>query len=288
MASTSGEGLDLVESDKGSSDETLNDHRSNEDGQLESCDSLGTINNELIPIEPSVEEGSLEPYTGMTFKSVDDVRDFYSAYATRTGFSIRTNRIRHSQRNRAVIARDYVCSREGFRAAKHTHRKDRILPPRPITREGCKAMIRVAVRDEGKWIVTKFLQEHNHKLMTHNKVSGELPMIHILSEDRSPKKATFSTYAIRMEYMQGLRWEPQLGVVSTYVEKGPDEKDKKIQDLSNELQHERERSAALQQQLHMVLNDLDEHAEYLSIRIEDIVSNVREVESEGQELSNHR
>ncbi|XWS09329.1 hypothetical protein CRYUN_Cryun40dG0075900 [Craigia yunnanensis] len=36
---------------------------------------------------------------------------------------------------------------EGFRAAKHTHRKDRVLPPRPITREGYKAMIRLAARD---------------------------------------------------------------------------------------------------------------------------------------------
>ncbi|KAF8391821.1 hypothetical protein HHK36_022055 [Tetracentron sinense] len=251
MASTSGEGHGVTESDKGSEDETFGENESKEDVLLQSCDSR-VINNELILIEPSMEElngENLEPYTGMSFDSIDDTRDFYNEYAKRTGFSIRTNRIRHSQKNRAVIARDYVCSREGFRAAKHTLRKDRILPPRPITREGCKAMIRVAVRDGGKWIVTKFVREHNHKLMTHSKVPGERSIINILSEE---------------------------------------EKDKKIHDLSIELQRERERSAAFQEQLHMVLKDLEEHAEFISIRVEDIVKNMREIEFEGQEISTHR
>ncbi|KAI5350954.1 hypothetical protein L3X38_003845 [Prunus dulcis] len=168
---------------------------------------------------------SMEPSTGMSFQSLDDARDFYYEYAKRTGFTIRTNRIRHSLKNTAIIGRDFVCSREGFRAAKHTLRKDRVLPPRPITREGCKAMIRLAARDEGRWIVTKFIREHNHKLMAHCKFPGELPIINILSEV---------------------------------------EKDKKIQDLYDELQRERERSAAFQQQLCMILKDLEEHAEYIS------------------------
>ncbi|XP_031264564.1 protein FAR1-RELATED SEQUENCE 7-like [Pistacia vera] len=139
----------------------------------------------------------------------------------------------------AIIGRDFVCSREGFRAAKHTLRKDRILPPRPVTREGCKAMIRLAARDGGKWVVTKFVREHNHKLMTHSKFPGELPIVNILSEE---------------------------------------EKDKKIQDLYNELQHERERSAAVQQQIRVVLKELEEHAEFMSIRVEDIVNNLKEIE----------
>lgn len=124
----------------------------------------------------------LEPRTGMTFLSLDDARDFYYEYAKRTGFTLRTNRIRHSLKNMAIIGRDFVCSREGFRAAKHMLRKDRVLPPRPVTREGCKAMIRLAARDGGTWIVTKFVREHNHKLMNNCKFPGELPIVNILSE----------------------------------------------------------------------------------------------------------
>lgn len=57
-----------------------------------------------------------------------------------------------------------------------------------------------------------------------------------------------------------------------------EEKDKKIQDLYNELQHERQRSVALQHQLSMVLKDLEEHAEFMSIRVEDIVNSIKEIE----------
>lgn len=184
----------------------------------------------------------LEPRTGMTFLSLDDARDFYYEYAKRTGFTLRTNRIRHSLKNMAIIGRDFVCSREGFRAAKHMLRKDRVLPPRPVTREGCKAMIRLAARDGGTWIVTKFVREHNHKLMNNCKFPGELPIVNILSEE---------------------------------------EKDKKIQELYDELQCERERCAAFRQQLHTILKDLEEHADFMSIRVEDIVNSLKEIELDG-------
>ncbi|EEF29020.1 conserved hypothetical protein [Ricinus communis] len=228
-----------------SDDETLvtcEEHKDTEGGLFLHCDSHIVVNNGMILAEPSIENlsaNTLEPYTGMAFTSLDDARDFYFEYAKRTGFTIRTNRIRHSLKDMAVIGRDFVCSREGFRAAKHTLRKDRVLPPRPITREGCKAMVRLAARDGGKWIVTKFVREHNHKLMTHCNFSGELPTINILSEE---------------------------------------EKDKKIQDLYDELQHERERSSVIRQQLWMVLKDVEEHAEFMSLRVEDIINSLKEIE----------
>lgn len=184
-------GHDYVDSDGGSDNESFgnfDDHETSEDGLLQCYDSQSVVQDDLNLMIPSVEgftaesSGSIEPYAGMTFRSLDDARDFYYEYAKNTGFTIRTNRIRHSLKNMAIIGRDFVCSREGFRAAKHTLRKDRILPPRPVTREGCKAMIRLAARDGGKWIVTKFVREHNHKLMTHCKFPGELPIVNILSE----------------------------------------------------------------------------------------------------------
>ncbi|XP_043696936.1 protein FAR1-RELATED SEQUENCE 5-like [Telopea speciosissima] len=182
MSSTLGEGFGFIESEKGSNSRNFDEHETKEDELLEFCDSQVDGNNEMTLKEMSREELTpndepLEPYTGMSFNSVDDAREFYSAYAKHIGFTVRTNRIRHSQKNRTIIARDYVCSREGFRAAKHTLRKDRILPPRPITREGCKAMIRVAARDGSKWVVTKFVPEHNHNLMTQSKEPGQRPSL---------------------------------------------------------------------------------------------------------------
>ncbi|XP_057477736.1 protein FAR1-RELATED SEQUENCE 5-like [Actinidia eriantha] len=244
MVDSSG-GHDFFETDGGSDEETFENfggHEAKEDDLLHSCDSHGAINGDLIFIGSSsngLNGDCLEPFLGMAFPSLDVARDFYYEYAKRTGFTIRTNRIRHSQKDMAIIGRDFVCSREGFRAAKHALRKDRVLPPRPITREGCKAMIRLAARDGRTWIVTKFVRVHNHKLMTNSKFPGELPIVNILSEE---------------------------------------EKDKKIQELNNELQHEREQSARFREQICMILKDLEEHAEFMSIRVEDIVHAMGEIE----------
>lgn len=181
-------GHEFLDSDVGSGDETFRnfcEHETIEDKPVIHFNPNHDLSDCFSPIElPDQHLGaeSLEPYTGMTFPSLDYARDFYYEYAKRTGFTIRTNKIRHSLKNMAIIGRDFVCSREGFRAAKHTLRKDRVLPPRPITREGCKAMMRLAARDGGKWLVTKFVQEHNHNLMANSKYSGELPIVNILNE----------------------------------------------------------------------------------------------------------
>lgn len=58
-----------------------------------------------------------------------------------------------------------------------------------------------------------------------------------------------------------------------------DEKDMKIRELTAELQRERKRSAAYQEQLNMVLQEMEEHSNHLSRNIDDIVQSVKEIES---------
>lgn len=58
-----------------------------------------------------------------------------------------------------------------------------------------------------------------------------------------------------------------------------DKKDAKIRELSTELSRERGRCAALQQQLDMVLNVMEEHANHLSVNINNVIHSVREIES---------
>ncbi|KAK8636926.1 hypothetical protein V6N13_064360 [Hibiscus sabdariffa] len=182
---------EFSDTDRSSEDETAVNIAKYEGTRQELLQKHNVMNNEFILLEQgnkALDLGNWEPYTGMTFQSLDCARDFYFEYAKRTGFTIRTNRIRHSLKNMAIIGRDFVCSREGFRATKHTHREDRVLPPRPVTREGCKAMIRLAARDGGKWVVTKFIGEHSHKLMAHCKFLGELPTFNMLTEEEKDKK----------------------------------------------------------------------------------------------------
>lgn len=63
------------------------------------------------------------------------------------------------------------------------------------------------------------------------------------------------------------------------VDQFQDDKDVKIRELTAELKKERIRSAALQEQLDMVLKDMEDHSEQLSKNISDIVKSVRELES---------
>ncbi|KAK4440955.1 protein FAR1-RELATED SEQUENCE 5 [Sesamum alatum] len=111
--------------------------------------------------------------------------------------------------------------------------------PRAITREGCKAMIVVKKEKTGKWVVTKFFKEHNHPLVA----------AHVNTRR------------------------------SAQLSQTPDEKDVKIRELTAELQRERRRSAALQEQLNSILKDMEEHSKHLSRNITNIVQSVNEIES---------
>lgn len=64
-----------------------------------------------------------------------------------------------------------------------------------------------------------------------------------------------------------------------------DEKDVKIRELTAELQKERKRCAALQEQLEMVLGDMENHSHHLTKNIENIIHSVREIEKEEVALS---
>ncbi|KAL7124595.1 hypothetical protein ABFS83_14G059400 [Erythranthe nasuta] len=111
--------------------------------------------------------------------------------------------------------------------------------PRAITREGCKAMMVVKKEKTGKWVVTKFFKEHNHPLV----------------------------------------FAPVNARRTAQLSQTPDEKDMKIRELTAELQRERKRSSALQQQLNSILKDMDEHFKHLSRNITNIVESVNEIEA---------
>ncbi|KAM7501652.1 hypothetical protein LguiB_000556 [Lonicera macranthoides] len=189
-------------------------------------------------------EGNLdsEPYVGMEFESEEVAKVFYDAYATRVGFIMRVDAFRRSMRDGKVVWRRLVCNKEGFRKCRPRQSENR--KPRAITREGCKAMIVVKKEKTGKWIVTRFVKEHNHQLVV----------------------APVNTRR------------------TVLLSQTPDDKDVKIRELTAELQRERKRSAALQEQLDMVLKDMEEHSNHLSRNIDGIVQSVKEIESKRPAL----
>lgn len=124
----------------------------------------------------------LEPYEGMEFESEEAAKAFYNSYARRVGFSTRVSSSRRSRRDGAIIQRQFVCAKEGFRNLNEKRTKDReIKRPRMVTRVGCKASLSVKIQDSGKWVVSGFVKEHNHELVppdqvhclrSHRQISG--------------------------------------------------------------------------------------------------------------------
>lgn len=117
---------------------------------------------ELVTVEEETSDEE-EPYVGMEFESEEAAKVFYDAYATRVGFIMRVDAFRRSMRDGKVVWRRLVCNKEGFRKLRPRRSENR--KPRAITREGCKAMIVVKKEKSGKWVVTRFVKEHNHQLV---------------------------------------------------------------------------------------------------------------------------
>ncbi|XP_042495370.1 protein FAR1-RELATED SEQUENCE 5-like [Macadamia integrifolia] len=120
--------------------------------------------------EVSDGEPNLEPYEGMQFESEEASRIFYNSYARRVGFGTRVGVYHRSRRDGAIICRQIVCSRQGFRHGRDRDGESKSKRHRAETRVGCKAMIMVKKQDSGKWVVSKFSKEHNHELVPPDKV----------------------------------------------------------------------------------------------------------------------
>lgn len=111
----------------------------------------------------TIGSSDMEPCVGMEFESEEAAKVFYDAYATHLGFIMRVDAFRRSMRDGKVVWRRLVCNKEGFRKLRPRRSENR--KPRAITREGCKAMIVVKKEKTGKWVVTRFVKEHNHPLV---------------------------------------------------------------------------------------------------------------------------
>ncbi|KAH7518765.1 protein FAR1-RELATED SEQUENCE 5 [Ziziphus jujuba] len=255
MESTSNQSFDSDDSDRCLQLESYDEHVLVDDDVSKSIN-LCTEGDNKIKEQSNdsllIEGDTIEPYIGMEFKSRDDAREFYVVYGRRTGFNVRIHHNRRSRINNIVIGQDFVCSKEGYREKKYVYRKDRVLPPPPITREGCPAMLRVALRDGEKWVATKFIKEHNHTLMSPSKVPWRGCGKNLISED---------------------------------------EKDRRIRELTLELSNERQRCrrrcAAYQERLHAVLKDIEQHTDHLSRRVQDIVQHIKEMENDQIEDSDY-
>lgn len=181
-----------------------------------------------------------EPYVGMEFECEDAARKFYTDYAKGVGFIVRIMQRRRSEVDGRTLARRLGCNRQGFSPCqKGTFGSDK--KSRASAREGCKATILIKMEKSGKWVVTRFVKDHNHPLVVTT--NG------------------FST----------------LG-----------DKDRKIEELTLELQRQEQLCVMYREKLFTFMSSVEEDAQELSSKVQVIVKNVRRVESQVQTLPCHR
>jgi len=99
------------------------------------------------------------------FVSEEERFRFYNTYDLQKGLSVQKSYVEWDGGNQEICLRKMVCSREGFREAKHINRANKKRRPRNISRVGCKAKLVIAQdRKTGKWFVKDFIDEHSHQL----------------------------------------------------------------------------------------------------------------------------
>ena len=115
-----------------------------------------------------------EPYVGMEFDSEDAAKIFYDEYAKRVGFSSKVGQSCRSKLDGSIISREFVCGRE---VLKRRHA------------DSCEAMLKVEVKGQDKWVVTKFVKEHSHSMVSPNKVHYLRPRRHFAGTAKTVAEA---------------------------------------------------------------------------------------------------
>lgn len=169
----------------------------------------------------------IEPCEGMGFDSEDAAKIFYDDYARRLGFVMRVMSCRRSERDGKILARRLGCNKEGH-CVSIRGKFGPVRKPRPSTREGCKAMIHVKYDKSGKWVITKFVKDHNHPLVVSPREARQ-------TMDEKDKKIQELTAELRNKKRLCATYQEQLNAFLKMVEEHSEQLSKKVQNVVDNL-----------------------------------------------------
>ncbi|XP_014498549.1 protein FAR1-RELATED SEQUENCE 5 isoform X1 [Vigna radiata var. radiata] len=168
-----------------------------------------------------------EPYEGMEFESEDAAKIFYDEYARRVGFVMRVMSCRRSERDGRILARRLGCNKEGY-CVSIRGKFSSVRKPRASTREGCKAMIHIKYEKSGKWVITKFVKDHNHPLVVSPREARQ-------TMDEKDKKIQELTAELRHKKRLCATYQEQLTSFMKVVEEHNEKLSTKIHLVVNNL-----------------------------------------------------
>ncbi|GLT96770.1 hypothetical protein SLE2022_143700 [Rubroshorea leprosula] len=185
-----------------------------------------SVGRELVSV-PCEGDSIIEPYEGMEFESEDAAKIFYDEYARRVGFVMRVMSCRRSERDGRILARRLGCNKEGH-CVSIRGKFGPIRKPRPSTREGCKAMIHIKFDKSGKWVITRFVKDHNHPLVVSAREARQ-------TMDEKDKQIQELTAELRNKKRLCAAYKEQLTAFMKIVEEHSHQLSNKVQNVVNNL-----------------------------------------------------
>ncbi|KAL1208835.1 Protein FAR1-RELATED SEQUENCE 3 [Cardamine amara subsp. amara] len=145
---------------------SMGNHGIGDEGDAEPSDCSSVPNNIVNSLGVEDEVGIAEPCVGMEFNSERDAKSFYEEYSRQLGFTCKLL----PRTDGSVSAREFVCS------SKRSKR-------RPV--ESCDAMVRIEMKGQDKWVVTKYVKDHSHGLVSPNTLHCLRPRRHFANSEKS-------------------------------------------------------------------------------------------------------
>ncbi|KAL7128114.1 hypothetical protein ABFS83_14G294200 [Erythranthe nasuta] len=179
---------------------------------------------EVTSCQADINTESTEPYEGMTFESDSAARAYYDNYAGRAGFLTRVLSSRKSERDGSIISRGLGC-RNILNAQKVCNISNEAGEKR---RDGCTAMLLIKRENGGRWVVRKFVRDHNHPLV------ASLPKRRP-TYDEKDKRIQELTAELRIKKRLSAAYREQLLILMKDVDSHNDHLTSKVQIIRNNL-----------------------------------------------------
>ncbi|ONI21303.1 hypothetical protein PRUPE_2G058900 [Prunus persica] len=137
------------------------------------------VNQNFTGREISIQDdGNTKPHVGMEFESEEAAKTLYDAYSRHVGFSTHVGQFSRTKPDGPIVTWDFACSREVFK------RKNV---------ESCNAMLRIERKGANSWVATKFVEDHNHSMVSPSKVHYLRPRRHFAGATKNAAETLDAT-----------------------------------------------------------------------------------------------
>ena len=127
---------------------------------------------------------------------------WYRRYAKCVGFGVRKDDCGRDSKGE-ILWRQFVCSKEGFRATRNFNRVDRKREAKALTRTNCKACFQIKVdKERSKWFVMKVCVDHNHEL-TPARLVRLIPCHRSLNDANVAQVDSMHSYEVKTAHIMG-------------------------------------------------------------------------------------